>query len=374
MDFSFEVVKQDKYSGARAGILRTPYGEVKTPVFMPVGTQATVKAVLPRDLYEIGAQIILSNTYHLHLRPGSEVIKEAGGLHKFMGYDRPILTDSGGYQVFSLATLRKISDEGVEFSSHIDGARHFLTPEEAIRIQNNLGSDIMMAFDECAPHDCGHDYAREAMERTLRWLARCCEETSRGEKPFKQVLFPIVQGGMFADLRVESLEKTLPYVKVGFGIGGLSVGEPKHKMYEILDALYPHYPKEFARYLMGVGSADCLVEGVMRGIDMFDCVLPTRIARNGTAMTRNGKLVIRNAVFKEDYQPIECGCDCYACRNFTRAYIRHLLSVDEILGAMLLSLHNLRFLIRLMEEMRSAVLTDSFMDFYRDFAGSFIDF
>lgn len=374
MDFSFEVVKQDKYSGARAGILRTAHGEIKTPVFMPVGTLATVKAVFPRDLYEIGAQIILSNTYHLHLRPGSEIVRNAGGLHKFMGFDKPILTDSGGYQVFSLATLRKISDEGVEFNSHIDGARHFLTPEDAIRIQNNLGSDIMMAFDECAPYDCGQDYTREAMERTLRWLSRCCEEASRGEKPFKQVLFPIVQGGMFPDLRIESLERTLPYVTVGFGIGGLSVGEPKHKMYEILDALYPHYPKEFARYLMGVGSADCLVEGVMRGIDMFDCVLPTRIARNGTAMTKSGRLVIRNAVFKEDYQPIEIGCDCYACRNFSRAYIRHLISVDEILAAMLLSLHNLRFLIRLMEEMRNAILNDSFMDFYRDFIGNFIDF
>lgn len=374
MDFSFEVVKQDKYSGARAGILRTAHGEIKTPVFMPVGTLATVKAVFPRDLYEIGAQIILSNTYHLHLRPGSEIVRNAGGLHKFMGFDKPILTDSGGYQVFSLATLRKISDEGVEFNSHIDGARHFLTPEDAIRIQNNLGSDIMMAFDECAPYDCGQDYTREAMERTLRWLSRCCEEASRVEKPFKQVLFPIVQGGMFPDLRIESLERTLPYVTVGFGIGGLSVGEPKHKMYEILDALYPHYPKEFARYLMGVGSADCLVEGVMRGIDMFDCVLPTRIARNGTAMTKSGRLVIRNAVFKEDYQPIEIGCDCYACRNFSRAYIRHLISVDEILAAMLLSLHNLRFLIRLMEEMRNAILNDSFMDFYRDFIGNFIDF
>ena len=366
MDFSFKVIKQDKYSGARAGVLKTPHGEIKTPVFMPVGTQATVKAVAQKDLYEIGSQIILANTYHLYLRPGSDIIKKAGGLHNFMNFNKPILTDSGGFQVFSLAKLRKITDEGVEFNSHIDGSSHFLTPEKAIQIQNDLGSDIMMAFDECIESGSSKDYTKEAMERTLKWLDRCYNEANKEDKSRNQVLFPIVQGGMYADLRKESLERTMPYVKTGFGIGGLSVGEPKQKMYEMLDALYPNYPKEFARYLMGVGSADCLLEGVFRGIDMFDCVLATRVARNGTAFTRKGKVVIRNAVYKDDFKPIEEGCDCYACRNFSRAYIRHLISVNEILGGMLLSIHNLRFLIKLMEDMRNSILNDSFIDFYKE--------
>lgn len=372
MDFSFEVIKQDKLSGARAGILRTPHGEIKTPVFMPVGTQATVKAILPRDLYEMGAQIILSNTYHLYLRPGSDIVKKAGGLHRFMNFDKPILTDSGGFQVFSLSKLRKITEDGVHFSSHSDGSKHYFTPEKAMQIQKDLGSDIIMAFDECTDPKSDQKYTKEALDRTLRWLDRCYTEC-KIEGQFKQVLFPIVQGGMFENLRVESLQKTLPYAKVGFGIGGLSVGEPKPVMYKMLDALYPHYPKEFARYLMGVGSADCLVEGVFRGIDMFDCVLATRVARNGTALTARGKVVIRNATYKEDFTPVEEGCDCYACKNFSRAYIRHLISVNEIEGAVLLSLHNLRFLIRLMENMRQAILDDCFPDFYRQFKENFSD-
>lgn len=372
MDFSFKVVKQDKYSGARAGILKTPHGDILTPVFMPVGTQATVKAVLPKELYEIGTQIILSNTYHLYLRPGEEIVKKAGGLHRFMSFNKPMLTDSGGFQVFSLSKLRKISEEGVKFNSHIDGSSHFLTPEKAIQIQKALGADIIMAFDECIEAESSESYTREAMERTLRWLARCSQEIN-SDNNSKQVLFPIVQGGMYPNLRKESLERTLPYVKTGFGIGGLSVGEPKHKMYEMLDALYPLYPKEFARYLMGVGSADCLTEGVFRGIDMFDCVLATRVARNGTAMTKKGRVVIRNAVYKEDFNPLDEKCDCYACKNFSRAYIRHLISVNEIEGGILLSIHNLRFLIKLMEDMRNSILDDCFMDFYKDFKENYTD-
>lgn len=373
MEFSYTVIKQDKYSGARAGVLKTPHGEINTPVFMPVGTQATVKAVLPKELNELGTQIILANTYHLYLRPGENIVKNAGGLHRFMGFNKPILTDSGGFQVFSLSKMRKITEDGVAFNSHIDGSKQFLTPEKAMQIQNALGADIIMAFDECCAADSTESYARQAMERTLNWLDRCYKEVNSGDKFNNQMLFPIVQGNMYSELRKESLKRTLPYAKVGFGIGGLSVGEPKPKMYEMLDVLYSEYPKGLARYLMGVGSADCLVEGVYRGIDMFDCVLATRVARNGTAMTKHGKLVIRNAEFKEDYRPIDEKCSCYACQNFSRAYIRHLISVNEITGGMLLSLHNLRFLISLMEDMRSSILNDSFIDFYRDFKENFTD-
>jgi queuine tRNA-ribosyltransferase len=372
LNFSFTVIKQDKHSGARAGILKTPHGDILTPVFMPVGTQATVKAVLPRDLYEMGAQIILANTYHLYLRPGSGIIEKAGGLHRFMNFEKPILTDSGGFQVFSLAALRKITDDGVFFNSHIDGSCHYLTPEKVMQIEKELGADIIMAFDECAPADSSESYTRQAMERTLKWLSRCRDEW-RNNGSGKQMLFPIVQGGMFKNLREESLKRTLPFVECGFGIGGLSVGEPKNVMYDILDFMYPLYPPQFARYLMGVGSADCLVEGVFRGIDMFDCVLATRVARNGTALTRKGRLVIRNAAYKEDFTPIDPACGCYACRNYTRAYIRHLISVNEIEGAQLLSIHNLHFLVKLTEEMRQAVLDDSFTDFYRQFKENFAD-
>jgi queuine tRNA-ribosyltransferase len=372
LDFSFTVIKQDKRSGARAGILKTPHGDILTPVFMPVGTQATVKAVLPRDLYEMGAQIILANTYHLYLRPGSGIIEKAGGLHRFMNFEKPILTDSGGFQVFSLAALRRITDDGVFFNSHIDGSCHYFTPEKVMQIEKELGADIIMAFDECAPADSSESYTRQAMERTLKWLSRCRDEWQKNGSG-RQMLFPIVQGGMFKNLREESLKRTLPFAECGFGIGGLSVGEPKNVMYDILDFMYPLYPPQFARYLMGVGSADCLVEGVFRGIDMFDCVLATRVARNGTALTRKGRLVIRNAAYKEDFTPIDPACGCYACRNYTRAYIRHLISVNEIEGAQLLSIHNLHFLIKLMEEMRQAVLNDSFMDFYREFKENFAD-
>jgi tRNA-guanine transglycosylase, queuosine-34-forming len=295
--FKFEILKEDSRSGARVGRLTTPHGVIDTPVFMPVGTAATVKSLIPEEVREAGSQIILSNTYHLFLRPGNEIIKKAGGLHKFMHWDGPILTDSGGFQIFSLSSLRKITEEGVYFNSHIDGSRKFLTPEKSIEIQEDLGSDIIMAFDECAPAGVDYKKAKTAMNRTLEWLDRCYKHKSRED----QTLFPIVQGNMFKDLRIESIERSLPYSELGIAIGGLSVGEEKPVMYEMLDALRPYYPKEKPRYLMGVGSADCIVEGVYRGIDMFDCVLPTRIARNGAAMTFKGTLTIRNAAFKEDF-------------------------------------------------------------------------
>ena len=277
--FYYEVLKQDAKTGARAGILHTPHGDILTPTYMPVGTQATVKGLKPSDLIDAKTQIILSNTYHLYMRPGDELVKKAGGLHKFMAWDKPILTDSGGFQVFSLAQLNKITDEGVHFNSHVDGSKHFITPEKAIDIENNLGADIIMAFDECSTFGASYEYSKKAMERTLKWLDRCFSHHKNQE----QALFPIVQGNVFKDLRRESLKATLPYAKYGFGIGGLSVGEPKKTMYEVLDDMLPFYPENMPRYLMGVGSPDCLVEGVFRGVDMFDCVLATRIGRNGTA-------------------------------------------------------------------------------------------
>lgn len=366
-NFTYEVIKVCKQSGARIGRLTTPHGIVETPVFMPVGTNATVKALTPREVEETGASIILSNTYHLYLRPGHELVEKAGGLHNFMNWHKPILTDSGGFQVFSLSSMRKISDDGVMFASYIDGSRHYFTPEKAIDIQNALGGDIIMAFDECTAADAGYSDSRKALKRTISWLERCYKHHERKD----QLLFPIVQGNMYKDLRIESIERTLPYAECGFSIGGLSVGEPKPVMYEMLDNLRPFYPENMPRYLMGVGSPDCLVEGIMRGIDMFDCVLPTRIARNGTAFTREGNLTIRNAAFKEDFRPVEEGCDCYCCRNFTRAYIRHLINSDEILGGKLLSIHNIRFLTKLMEEVKNAIWTDTFTDFYNDFTSKY---
>ncbi|KAI4453768.1 queuine trna-ribosyltransferase [Holotrichia oblita] len=319
---------------------------------MPVGTQGAVKAVLQNQLEEIDAKIILANTYHLFLRPGDELIKSAGGLHKFINWNRPILTDSGGFQVYSLADIRKITDEGVHFSSHLDGSKHFITPERCIDIQNNLGADIIMQFDECTPYGADLEQSISAMNRTLRWLDRCFKH----HKNENQILFPIVQGNVFKDLRLTSLKETLPYAKCGFGIGGLSVGEPKKTMYEILDFMYPNYPADKARYLMGVGSPDCLIEGVYRGIDMFDCVLATRIARNGTAFTSKGKVVVKNSVYKEDFSKLDDECDCYTCKNYTKSYLRHLINAGEISGGILLSIHNLRYLIKLMKNMREAII------------------
>lgn len=363
MVISYTLLKEDKNSMARAGIMHTHRGDVLTPVFMPVGTCATVKTMTPDELKQVGAQIILSNTYHLYLRPGHELVREAGGLHDFMQWDRPILTDSGGFQVFSLNELRKIKEKGVSFSSHIDGSKHLFTPEKVMDIEAALDSDIAMAFDECCPYPADKDYAAHSMERTTRWAMRCKESHDHPT----QSLFGIVQGGMYKDLRLKSAAELVNIGFPGYGIGGLSVGEPKEMMYEVLDYLTPALPHNKPRYLMGVGSPDCLIEGVARGVDMFDCVLPTRIARNGTVMVPTGKLVLRNAQYEHDFTPIDKNCGCYTCRNFSRAYIRHLLKCDEILGVRLTTIHNLYYLIHLMEEIREAILGDYFAEYRRDF-------
>lgn len=362
-NFWFELQHVEKYTGARAGVFHTPHGDIQTPVYMPVGTQATVKGVYPRELKEAGSQIILANTYHLYERPGDELIREAGGLHKFMNWDRPILTDSGGFQVFSLAKLNKITDEGVYFNSSIDGRKHFFTPEKAISIEENLGADIIMAFDECSEYGFTHAQAEDAMNRTSKWLERCVKAKTRED----QALFPIVQGNFFSDLRLESVKRTREYAVDGIAIGGLSVGEPKELMYEMLDLIRPEMPEGVPRYLMGVGSPDCLIEGVMRGVDMFDCVLATRIARNGTAFTSKGKVVVRNGKYKQDFTPLDDECSCYCCSNYTKAYLRHLINVGEMLSSMLLSLHNITFLHKLMADMRRAIFDDCLTDFAREF-------
>lgn len=362
-NFYYETIKQDSKTGARAGILHTPHGDILTPTYMPVGTQATVKGVMPRDLKEANSQIILANTYHLYMRPGDELVRDAGGLHKFMAWDRPILTDSGGFQVFSLAKLNKIKDDGVYFNSHVDGSLHFITPEKAIDIENNLGADIIMAFDQCSPYGADYADSKIAMERTLKWLDRCYVH----HKNEKQALFPIVQGNMFKDLRATSLRETIPYAKHGIAIGGLSVGEPKNIMYDIMDSMLDYYPTDVPRYLMGVGSPDCLIEGVMRGIDMFDCVLATRVGRNGTALTSNGKVVVRNGAYREDFTPLDPECDCYACKNYTKAYLRHMINVGEMMGGMMISLHNITYLNNLMRQVRESILQDSFSEFREEF-------
>lgn len=364
MAISFELLKESKECKARLGKIHTPHGVIETPIFMPVGTRATVKAMTPEELKDLEAQIILSNTYHLYLKPGHELIKEAGGLHKFMNWDRPILTDSGGFQVFSLGDLRKIKEEGVEFRSHIDGSKHFISPEKSIEIQNALGSDIMMCFDECAPYPATYEYVKHSMERTTRWAKRCKDYHQDWDK---QGLFGIVQGGMFEDLRKQSVEDLVDMDFPGYAIGGLSVGEPKELMCEVLDYTTPLLPKDKPRYLMGVGTPDYLFEAVIRGIDMADCVMPTRIARNGTVMTANGRLVIRNAKYKKDFGKLDPECDCYVCTNYSRAYIRHLFNVDEILGARLATIHNLHFLINLMKNIREAIKEDRLLEYKDEF-------
>ncbi len=367
MTLKYTLQKQDGH--ARAGLLETTHGQIQTPIFMPVGTQATVKAMTPRELDEANAQIILSNTYHLYLRPGHELVKEAGGLHEFMQWKKPILTDSGGFQVFSLASLRDISEDGVVFRSHIDGSKHFFTPEKVMEIEQALGSDIAMVFDVCSPYPAERSQIEAALEKTTRWAKRCQAAHTRDD----QALFGIVQGGLYHDLRRKSAEELIELDFPGYGIGGLSVGEPKPLMYECLDELMPIMPKDKPRYLMGVGSPDCLVEGVARGIDMFDCVLPTRIARNGTVFTSYGKLVVRNAEYARDFRPIEEGCGCYACQNFSRAYIRHLIKADEILGLRLTTIHNLHFLLHLMQEMREHIMAGTFTKFYQEFFAKWQD-
>ncbi len=362
---TYELLHECKQTGARRGVIHTPHGDIQTPVFMPVGTQATVKSMTPDELKDmIDAKIILSNTYHLYLRPGSKIVKEAGGLHKFMNWDRAILTDSGGFQVFSLGDLRTISEEGVEFKSHLDGSKHFFSPESVMETENDLGADIIMAFDECVEYPATYEYTKQSMERTTRWAKRCKEAHKNTEK---QGLFGIIQGGFYKDLRDKSLEDLVAMDFPGYAIGGISVGEPKEEFLDILRYTTPKMPKNKPRYLMGVGTPDYLIEAALAGIDMCDCVLPTRIARNGTAMTWNGKVVVRNATYERDFTPLDSECDCYTCRNYTKAYLRHLVKTKEILGVRLLSIHNLYFLSKLMERVRKEIENDNLLNFKNEF-------
>ena len=361
---TYELLHIDKNSGARRGVVHTPHGDIQTPIFMPVGTQATVKSMTPEELKdEVKAQIILSNTYHLYLRPGHELVKEAGGLHKFMNWDKPILTDSGGFQVFSLSSLRKITEEGVKFSSHLDGSKHLFTPESVMEIEEALGADIIMAFDECCPYPSTYEYTKKSMERTTRWAKRCKE----AHKTENQGLFGIIQGGFYKDLREQSAKDLIELDFPGYAIGGISVGEPKEEFLDILRYTTPLMPENKPRYLMGVGSPDYLIEAALAGIDMCDCVLPTRLARHGTALTSRGKLVIRNATYERDWGKLDEECDCYTCKNYTRAYIRHLIKTNEILGMRLLSIHNLRFLTKLMERVRIEIENDNLLAFRQEF-------
>lgn len=360
----YELIKTDKQTGARLGRVHTPHGSFETPMFMPVGTLATVKTMSPEDLETMGAKIILSNTYHLWLRPGEAIIKEAGGLHKFMNWDGAILTDSGGFQVFSLSDMREITEEGVHFRNHLNGDKLFLSPEKAMQIQNALGSDIMMAFDECPPYPATHEYMKASVERTSRWAERCLNAHERKDV---QGLFGIIQGGEYEDLRRLSAQDLVSLDFPGYAVGGLSVGEPKEVMNRVLEFTTPLMPSNKPRYLMGVGSPDALIDGAIRGIDMFDCVLPTRIARNGTCMTSNGRLVVRNAKYARDFGPIDENCDCHVCRNYSRAYIRHLIKCNETFGFRLTTYHNLYFLLKLMEQVRNAIREDRLGDFKEEF-------
>lgn len=363
MVVNYELVAEDRKTGARAGLLHTPHGVFKTPMFMPVGTQATVKTVTPEELEEMGAQIILSNTYHLFLRPGTELIHEAGELHRFMNWNKGILTDSGGFQVFSLGAMRKITEEGVYFRSFLDGSKQFLSPEISIRAQEDLGSDIAMAFDECIPYPADYEYARKSTERTTRWAKRCIKAHQRTDRG----IFGIIQGGMYKDLRKQSAMEISSLPFDGMAVGGLSVGEPHDLMYDILEETTQWMPKGKARYLMGVGTPDCLVEGVARGVDMFDCVFPTRVARNGMAMIHTGRMNMKNKQYERDFHPIEESCGCYTCRNYTRAYIRHLYKSEELLAFRLVTIHNLYFLLQFMRDMREAIVQGNFSEFREHF-------
>lgn len=362
--FEFELLAQS--GRARAGVFHTPHGDLRTPVFAPVGTAATVKALTPHQLHDLGASLVLSNTYHLYLRPGDEVVRDMGGLHRFMHWDQPMLTDSGGFQVFSLSDTRKIDEDGVTFKSHIDGSTHRFTPEKAIAIQENLGADIIMAFDECPP-PLDRDYNREALDRTHAWAVRCAVAKTRGD----QALFGIVQGGVFPDLREESARFLMGLDFPGYAIGGLAVGESKEQMHATLEVVNPILPAHKPRYLMGVGSPEDLVNGVLRGVDIFDCVLPTRLARNGSAMTRAGRMNMKNAPYARDPRPVEEGCTCYCCSNFTRAYIRHLVVSDEILASVLLSHHNVHLLLTLMRELRAAIVAGALETYAQDFLANY---
>ena len=361
---TYELLHTCKQTGARRGVIHTPHGDIQTPIFMPVGTQATVKSMTPEELKEVNAQIILANTYHLFLRPGHDLIKEAGGLHKFMNWDRPILTDSGGFQVFSLGAIRTITEEGVEFISHLDGSKKFLSPEKVMEIENALGPDIMMAFDECLKYPSTYEDTKKSMERTTRWAKRC-KEAHKGED--KQGLFGIIQGGFYKDLREQSAKELIELDFPGYAIGGISVGEPKEEFLDILKYTAPLMPENKPRYLMGVGTPDYLIEAAVAGIDMCDCVIPTRLARHGTAFTSKGKLVVRNANYERDFSPLDDECDCYTCKNYTRAYIRHLVKTNEILGIRLLSIHNIKFLTNLMDKVRMEIENDNLGNFKEEF-------
>ncbi len=360
----FELEHVCKQSGARAGILHTPHGDIATPTFMPVGTQATVKCMAPEEIWQMGSRILLANTYHLWMRPGEDIVAEAGGLHKFMNWPGAILTDSGGFQVWSLSDLRNIKEEGVHFRSELDGSAQFLSPEKAIQIENKLGADIIMAFDECAPYDADRNYIIDSASRTTRWLERCVKSHSRSKE---QGLFGIIQGGMFANLRVQSAKEITSFDLPGYSVGGLSIGEPPALMNSMLDAVRPYLPGNKPHYLMGVGTPDYILEGALRGIDMFDCVLPTRIGRNGSALTWRGREIIRDAKNARCFEPIDANCTCYACKNYTRAYIRHLLKCKEIFGLRLMSWHNLQFLQDFTVALRKAIFADRSMDFRHDF-------
>ncbi len=361
-NFYLEILHTDKNSGARYGILHTPHGDVEVPMFMPVGTLATVKTLSPEEVKSLGAGVILANTYHLHLRPGEDIVSKAGGLHKFMNYDGPILTDSGGFQVFSLKENRKISEEGVEFRSHLNGDKMFFSPESVIKIEEKLGADIIMSFDECIPYPADEKYVKKSVERTLRWAKRGLDAHTRDD----QALFGIVQGGEYQELREHCAKELAKMDFPGYSIGGTSIGEPKDVFSKMVEYSVKYLPLDKPRYLMGIGSIDFILEGIEKGVDMFDCVLPTRIARHGALMTSKGRVNIRDAKYKEDFSPLDDECDCYTCKNYTKAYLRHLYVADETFGKRLLSIHNIRFLIHMMEEARVAIKEDRFLEFKED--------
>jgi len=367
----YEHIHTCSQTGARLGIVHTPHGSFMTPAFMPVGTQASVKGMSPEEVSDMGAGIILSNTYHLWLRPGSEIVAKAGGLHSFMNWKGSILTDSGGFQVFSLAKPKDIVEEGVKFQSHIDGSRLFLTPEESMRIQNDLGADIIMAFDECCPYPAEYSYADRSQARTTRWLDRCIESHKR---PDEQALFGIIQGSMYPDLRKKSAEAITARDLPGYAIGGISVGEPKELFLQMIDCTVPLMPEDKPRYLMGVGTPDYLIEGAVRGVDMFDCVLPTRMGRHGTILTDHGRKIIRDKRYAEDFGPMDPGCGCYACRNFSAAYVRHLIKANEMFGLRLCTYHNIYYLLNLMQRVRDAIANDCLGDwreeYYKNYYGN----
>ena len=368
-DFYLEIKHIDKQTGARYGILHTPHGDVEVPMFMPVGTLATVKTLSPEELHEMGAGVILANTYHLSIRPGEDIVAKAGGLHKFMNWDGPILTDSGGFQVFSLAENRKIKEEGVEFKNHLNGDRLFFSPESSIQIQEKLGADIIMSFDECIPWPTDYKYASQSVERTLRWAKRGKDAHTRED----QALFGIVQGSDFEDLRKHCAEELVKMDFPGYSIGGTSIGEPKEKYFEMVEMSVKYLPEDKPRYVMGVGSLDYLLGGIALGVDMFDCVLPTRLARHGALMTSTGRVNIKNEKYKEDFAPLDSSCDCYCCKNYTKAYVKHLITSDETFGQRLLSIHNIRFLIRLTEDLRKAIKEDKILEYRDEFIKNYYD-